>query len=137
MELDNIGAYKSPNKEHGFNFIFEGEIRFGPTYYKIELDGKLITSRIFGFEFKWHPESKYLALQEWLTTDYKIGPITTLTLIDMNNKNYARISKADKGFIKPIKFENDLIIFEKEYFTSGKKVEFEININEIKNWGKQ
>lgn len=133
--MDNlIGAYKSPDKQHGFNFIFEGEIRFGPTYYKLKLDDKLITSRIFGFEFKWHPDSKFLALQEWLTTDYRKGPITALTLINLANRQFARISKSDKGFIKPIKFENDSIIFEKEFFASGKRTELEININEIDNW---
>lgn len=134
MEIDNKGAYKSPDKRHGFNFIFEGEIRFGPTYYKVQLDGGLITNRIFGFEFKWHPDSKYLALQEWLTTDYRKGPITSLTIIDLDNGLFAKISKADKGFIKPLRFEDNLIVFEKEFLETGKKAEYEININEIHNW---
>jgi hypothetical protein len=134
MENDIKGAYKSPGKKHGFNFIFEGEIRFGPTYSKLQLDGKLISNRIFGFEFKWHPDSKYLALQEWLTTDYQKGPITTLTIIDLENGKFARVSKADKGFIKPLKFEDNSIIFEKEYIGTGKKGEYEISLLEIKNW---
>ena len=108
MEIKEIGAYKSQDKKHGFDFIFEGEIRFGPTYYKIKLDGQLIENRIFGFEFKWHPNSTFLALQEWLTTDYQKGPITTLTLIDLQNGKLARISTADKGFIKPIEFNNQI-----------------------------
>ena len=128
------GAYKSPGKVHCFDFIFEGEIRFGPTYYKLKLDGKLINNRIFGFEFKWHPKSKYLALQEWLTTDYQKGPITTLTIVDLKTRKFAKISKAEKGFIKPLKFENDLIVFEKEYLASGKKGEYEISLLEIQNW---
>ena len=131
------GAYKSPGKIHGFDFIFEGEIRFGPTYYKLKLDGKLIKNRIFGFEFKWHPESKYLALQEWLTTDYEKGPITALTIVDLKSRMFAKISKAEKGFINPLKFQNKLIIFEKEYLVSGKTVEYEINYEQIKNWEKE
>ncbi|HNP20276.1 MAG TPA: hypothetical protein PKL31_17680 [Fulvivirga sp.] len=133
MENDIKGAYKSPDKKHGFNFIFEGEIRFGPTYYKIQLDGQIISNRIFGFEFKWHPDSKYLALQEWLTTDYQKGPITTLTIIDLENGKFARVSKADKGFIKPLKFEGNLILFEKEYIGTGKKGEYEIHLFDIYN----
>ena len=86
-----IGTYKSPEKSHGFDLIFEGEIRFGPEYYRLKLDGNLIPNRIFGFEFKWHPESKYLALQEWLTTDYKKGPITALTLVNMKTRKFAKI----------------------------------------------
>lgn len=134
METDNIGAYKSPDKKHGFDFILEGEIRFGPTYYKIKLDGELISNRIFGFEFNWHPNSTFLALQEWLTTDYQKGPITALTLVDLERKKFAKISQADKGFIKPLKFVNEQIIFEKEYFETGKKIKSEIKLNEIKNW---
>jgi len=134
---EKIGAYKSPGKIHGFDFIFEGEIRFGPTYYKVKLDGEMIKNRIFGFEFKWHPESKYLALQEWLTTDYQKGPITALTIIDLKTRKFAKISKAEKGFIKSLKFENELIIFEKEYLASGKTVEYEINYEQIENWEKE
>ena len=134
METEKTGAYKSQNKKHSFDFIFEGEIRFGPTYYKIKLDGQLIENRIFGFEFKWHPNSTFLALQEWLTIDYQKGPKTALTLIDLQKGKVARISTAEKGFIKPIKFNNDIIIFEKEYLANGKIVEYEINLDEIKNW---
>jgi hypothetical protein len=134
METENTGAYKSPGKKHGFDFIFEGEIRFGPSYFKVNLDGQIISDRIFGFEFKWHPESKYIAFQEWLTVDFKKGPITTLTLVDLENKKIARISRADKGFITPIKFEKYSIVFEKEYFGTGKKVEYEIKLSEVKNW---
>ncbi|OOG68137.1 hypothetical protein [Flavobacterium sp. A45] len=134
METEKIGAYKSQDKKYAFDFIFEGEIRFGPTYYKIKLNGQLIANRIFGLEFKWHPNSTFLALQEWLTIDYQKGPITALTLIDLEKGKFARISTADKGFIKPIKFNNDIIIFEKEYLANGKIVEYEIKFNEIKNW---
>lgn len=132
-----IGTYKLPGEVHEFDFVFEGEIRFGPTYYKLKLDGNLIKNRIFGFEFKWHPESKYLALQEWLTTDYKKGPTTALTLVDLKTREFAKISKAEKGFIKPLKFENELIIFEKKYLASGKTIEYEINYQQINNWGKE
>lgn len=134
METEKIGAYKSQDKKYAFDFIFEGEIRFGPTYYKIKLNGQLIANRIFGLEFKWHPNSTFLALQEWLTIDYQKGPITALTLIDLEKGKFARISTIDKGFIKPIKFNNDIIIFEKEYLANGKIVEYEIKFNEIKNW---
>jgi hypothetical protein len=134
METEKIGAYKSQDKKNGFDFIFEGEIRFGPTYYKIKLNGQLIENRIFGFEFKWHPNSTFLALQEWLTIDYQKGPITALTLIDLQKGKFAKISTAEKGFIKPIKFDDDIIIFEKEYLANGKIVEYEIKLDEIKNW---
>ncbi|ARV16254.1 hypothetical protein [Polaribacter sp. SA4-12] len=136
MENNIKGAYKSPRKTHGFDFIFEGEIRFGPEYYKLKLDGMLISNRIFGFEFKWQPESKYLALQEWLTTDAQKGPITALTLVNLDTREFARISKTEKGFVKPLRFEKELIIFEKKYLATGKTVEYEINYLQIENWKK-
>lgn len=98
------------------------------------MDGKIIKDRIFGFEFKWHPDSTFLALQEWLTTDYRKGPITALILIDLKFKRIAQISIADKGFIRPIKLENNLIIFEKEYLAKGKAIEYELELDSIENW---
>jgi len=131
---DPFGAYKSPGKKHGFNFIHEGDIRFGPSYYKIELDGKLILDRYFGFEFKWHPNNKYLALQEWLTTDERKGPLTALTLVDLENRSLALTSKAEQGFIIPLEFRDNTIIFIKEYYGNHKKEECEINIDNINTW---
>jgi len=132
----HLEKYKSPNELHRIHFILEGEIRFGPPYYKIAIDDYIIPERIFGLEWKWHSMSTFLALQEWLTIDYKKGPITALTLIDLNDKKIAKISIAEKGFIKPINFENNIIIYKKEYFQYKGKIEneYEINIKEIKNW---
>lgn len=132
--MDKAGSYKSPMHLHAFNFIWEGTIRFGPTYYRIELDGVRIRNRFFGFEFKWHPKAEYLALQEWLTTDYAKGPITCLTLIDLRHKKIAQISKANSGYIRPIKFIENKIVFEKEYLSQGVIKEFEIELNHITNW---
>ena len=131
-----IGAYKSPGMIHSFDLIFEGEIRYGPTYYKLMLDGELVKKRNFGFEFKWNPKAKYLALQEWLTIDYQQGPITALTIVNLKTREFAKISKADKGFIKPLKFENQLIVFEKEYLANGNTVTYEIDCEQIQNWEK-
>jgi len=133
-EAKSIGAYKSPRHKHGFNFIYEGEIRFGPAYYKVELDGLTITNRTFGFEFKWHPDNKFLALQEWLTTEERKGPITALTLVNLEDRTFARISTVEQGFITPLAFENNVIVYKKEFFGSGKTVEFEIDLNSISNW---
>ena len=96
------------------------------------MDNQIIPKRIFGLEYKWHPESTFLALQEWLTIDYQKGPITALTLIDLEYRRIAKISVANNGFIKPIRFENNLVIFEKIYLE--KSIEYEININGINNW---
>jgi len=131
---ENTVTYKSPNKEFRFEFVYEGEIRFGPPFFKLILNGKLVKGRIFGEAFKWHNESNFLALQEWLTTDYKKGPITSLALIKLTTNESARIATANNGFIEPVKFEENLIVYNKNYYQTVLKEEFEINIEEIKNW---
>jgi len=89
---------------------------------------------MFGHKFKWHPDSTFLAFQEWLTIDNRKGTITALNLIDLETGKYARISKAGKGFIKPVKFDHGTIIFEKESPASGKIDRYEIKLDEINNW---
>lgn len=129
-----MGAYLSPDKIHSFDFIAEGEVRFGPDYYKIRLNGQLISDRIFGFTFKWHPDSKYLALQEWLSTEYRKGPVTGLTIVNVEKFRFATVAKANGGFIKPIAFEDGLIIYEKEYLDKGRIERCEVTLAEINDW---
>ncbi|MEM9832470.1 MAG: hypothetical protein AAF944_17690 [Bacteroidota bacterium] len=129
-----IGAYKSPNKKYGFDFLFEGEIRFGPQYYRVRLNGKELKNRIFGFEFKWSNDSDYLALQEWLTTDYANGPDTALVIIDLDKKNVARISRAHGGFIVPLNFKDGKVIYQKKVLSRAQITEYEIELDKIENW---
>lgn len=128
------GEYLSPGKTHGFDFLYENEIRFGPAYFRVKLDGKVIVNKLFGDVFKWHPESKFLALQEWLTTDVRKGPFTALFIIDLEQRKFARVSKAEQGFIVPVKFENNIIVFNKEYYGKGKTIECEIDLSKIEDW---
>lgn len=47
----------------------------------------------------------------------------------------ACISTVYKGFITPIKFEEDVIIYEKDY-SFGQKGEFEVDLRTVLNWEK-
>ena len=127
-------TYHSPNKEYKIDFILEGEVRFGPAYFTIKLNGELVQNRIFGYAFRWHPDSTFLALQEWKTSDYRSGPYTILTIIDLQNKKLARIAEADKGFIQPIRFEKNNLTFEKAFIGKGTKLKDEIDLNSVGNW---
>lgn len=133
--MNSTPKYRSPDGKHKLSFFLEGEIRYGPSYYKLELNGKPIKNRIFGFVNLWHPESRFLALQEWLTTDYQEGPITSLTIVDLKEMLIANISTLPKGFISPINFEEDVIIYQKDY-SFGQKGEFEMDLRTVKNWQK-
>lgn len=128
--------YYAPDKKNSFEFIYEGEIRFGPPFYKIKLNGQFLENKLFGFEFKWDSNSKYLALQEWETIDYKKGPITNLFLINLENLQFSRLFQTTKGFVYPSKFENDYLIAERQYLQSGKIEREKLELTNIKNWFK-
>ena len=74
MSLSPDGRYKAVLE-------YEGEVRFGPSYCRLELNGKPLSGRIFGEVLCWSDDSRYLALQEWLSTDYGKGPVTRVLLI--------------------------------------------------------
>lgn len=131
---DHNTIFKSPDYEHQIRFVFCGEIRFGPFYYHLELDGRQIPDRIFGEAYLWHPESTHLALQEWLTTDYGKGPITALSVIHLSSMKLARTNIATKGFIHPVRFEDDQLSFRTHYAAKDLIESSEINLNEIENW---
>lgn len=76
-----------------------------------------------------------MALQEWLTTDYQEGPITSLTIVDLREMRIANISTLHKGFMSPINFEEDVIIYEKAY-SFGQKGEFEMDLRTVMDWKK-
>ncbi|MFM2388042.1 MAG: hypothetical protein RL660_2799 [Bacteroidota bacterium] len=127
--------YVSPDNKHIVEFVTAGEIPFGPEYFNIKVNNQLVADRIFGIGLIWHPDSIIVALEEWLTTDRKLGPKTALTLLHLENRQTAQISIADKAFIKPLLFENGKIIFQKDYsLRQAKIIEFEILLDNIKNW---
>lgn len=128
-------SHQSPDLSHRIDFLYQGEIRFGPACYRVKLDGRSLKKRNFGLEFLWDEKSEFLALQEWQTTEFGKGPVTILLLIDLKNNRMARLSVADQGFIKPLRFENENIIYKKE-MTTGQIIEYEIEIDTIENWEK-
>lgn len=62
---------KSPNGIHSVEKILEGGIRFGPEYFRLRIDGRDVPNKIFGHPMAWSNDSRFLAVQEWLTE----GPI--------------------------------------------------------------
>lgn len=133
--MENI-PIRSPNKLHSLKFIYQSEIRFGPMYFRVIINNGSLKNRVFGDEFKWHSNSEYLALQEWLTTSERKGPRTALAIINLENELIARVSEAKGGFIKPIKFEGNKIIFDKGFYNRGVTQEYEIDLDNINNWEK-
>ena len=113
---------------------YAGEIRFGPAYYSLMIDKLSFGERVFGASCLWSPKSRYFAVQEWETTSEEPGPRTRLLLIDLQTKQECVLSRAEKGFIVPKKFENDRLIYTKEYHGQGVTQEFEIEFQKVNRW---
>ncbi|WP_253272487.1 hypothetical protein [Pectobacterium brasiliense] len=52
------------DRQHTAMLICVGEIRFGPPYFSLSIDGSDLEGRIFGRKLLWSPDSRYLAVQD-------------------------------------------------------------------------
>lgn len=124
------------DQQHTAMLIYVGEIRFGPPYFSLSIDGNALEERVFGKELLWSPDSRYLAVQEWLSTAERDGPQTALLCIDVIEERQCQISQAAGGFIVPIRFEDDTLIYEKQYFGAERNgtTEYEIPFTALSRW---
>ena len=124
----------SPDAQHTAHLLVAGEIRFGPLYFSLAVDDFSFGERIFGDAHLWSPASNVLAVQEWLTTDYGEGPITTLVLIDLDRRREATLVRVTKGFVVPEAFADSKIVYRKEFGGQATDQHFDLEIAEIKEW---
>lgn len=105
MEL----TYPSPDGKREARLVIAGEIRFGPQYFSLILDGKKLPERSFGEGLLWSPDSRYLAVQEWMTTEESDGPITRALVIDAARSLQCVLAQAN-GWVEVDAeiFKNDL-----------------------------
>ncbi|WP_010515132.1 hypothetical protein [Leptospira licerasiae] len=124
----------SPNKQYKYELIYEGEVRFGPPYYSLKLNNKSVKNRTFGEEARWSNDSRYLAIQEWLTIDYVEGPITRVMLFDMQTRKYITFKELDKGFVEEFKFVNNQLIYINHYYGIKTIEEVKLELSSINKW---
>ncbi|MEQ9885861.1 hypothetical protein [Pectobacterium zantedeschiae] len=124
------------DRQHRAMLICAGEIRFGPPYFSLSIDGKALEERVFGKEMLWSPDSRYLVVQEWLSTVERDGPQTALLCIDVLEEKQCQVSQAAGGFIVPVRFEDDKLIYEKQYFGGERNgiTEYEIPFTALPRW---
>lgn len=133
MDAFNIHS-PSPDGQHTAHFVVGGEIRFGPLYFSLSIDDYSFGPRIFGDAHLWSPTSQLLAVQEWLTIDYSVGPITTLLLIDLERRREATLVRVTKGFVVPESFEGSRIVYRKEFGGQAGDQHFDQDIAQIREW---
>jgi hypothetical protein len=126
---------QSPNKTIAGWLRYESEIRFGPSYYSLHVRNLgALRNRLFGIPFLWSEDSRYLALQEWISTKESEGPWTRLLLIDFETQLGSQVSGAKSGFIVPARFESQKIVYVKTIDETS--TEYEVEIPSVHNWGK-
>ena len=127
---------RSPDGRHTAVLEIAGDVRFGPPYFSLKVDDRDFRKRVFGDACLWSDDSNLFAIQEWLTTSYQDGPKTALTLFDLPNHAECRVSWADRGFIVPAAFEDNLLVYKKQYLGKGITKEFEMDLRSLKRWKK-
>jgi hypothetical protein len=130
-DLESI-IYQSPNNQHKAELVYKDEIRFGPAYYSLIIDGKLLVNRIFGDHACWSKSSQYFAVQEWLSTDYAKGPITRVMLFEIENNCFVELSVLESGFVDKFSFEGKLFVYTRE--AKGITKEVEVDIEAVEQW---
>jgi hypothetical protein len=106
----------SPGGDHTAEFLYAGEIRFGPAYYMVRLDGRLLRKHLFGMRYfgegcLWSADSRYLALSEWRSFAEKQGPDTQLVVIDIPAQRDFAVARVRGGFGEPARFEGNTLVY--------------------------
>lgn len=125
---------RSPNGMHRAALLFEGDIRFGPEYFRLSIDDRIVPHRIFGKPLQWSAGSRFIAAQEWLTMDYAAGPITCAALIDVNEWKIARLPLIRKGFAEDFRFDNGVLKYRKNCPAKATVCEADVVLRAIRNW---
>ena len=119
--------------------MYEDDIRWGPPYYRLRLDGRPLAGRIFGRPLRWSDDSRFLAAQEWLTTDYAKGPITRAVVFDVAQHRWAALPATHKGFAESFDFAGARLTYREHYYperapTPGRPDEVAIEVSTITTW---
>lgn len=113
----------SPDGSRVARLVDVGEIPFGPPYFSLWIDALSFDDRIFGDSIRWSDDSRMLAIEEWLTTDRQLGPLTLLTVIDVSRKKQCAIARADKGFIAIHSFAGGIVSFQERYYGQNAEID--------------
>lgn len=126
---------RSPNGTRRADLLLAGEIRFGPAFYRLSIGGRAVPHRIFGAPLCWSADARFLAAQEWLTTDYGTGPVTCAVLIDVAAWTIARQEVVVKGFAEDFRFGEDGVLHYAQVFPArGERVQARAAPDAISGW---
>lgn len=116
----------SPNNKFRLILKEKDEIPWGPVYYsaKVENCRIILWFRIFGENFLWSADSKYLFLQEWFTIDRKLAPKTGILAINLVKRRKKLVVKPVKAWAIPKKFDGNNNVLEYEIIKYSRDEKF-------------
>lgn len=127
-------VYPSPDGAHTVALTTIGHVRWGPTFHRLEVDDRQFKDLIVGGEVLWSDDSRFVVLQEWLTTDPMAGPTTVLTAFDVVHQRLRPLSRASRGYIRPVRFEGHVVVYTKAYAVENIVNEFEMDLDALGRW---
>ncbi|MEW6669211.1 MAG: hypothetical protein AB1512_28700 [Thermodesulfobacteriota bacterium] len=95
---------RSPDGRHRAVFHYEGEFHWGPAYFRLELDGKVFPNRLFDDGMCWSDDSRFFAVQEWMSTDYGKGPVCRVLIFDTEGEKYRLLRTVRNGSVTDFRF---------------------------------
>ena len=126
--------FESPDGHWRAGLVLAGEIRFGPCYYALQLNGRTLADRIFGEPLVWSEDSRHLVVQEWLTIDYGTGPRTRAVLIRPQEGRCAALAVVEKGFADQFRFGADVLRYCEVLPGRGEAIQREVALSAVKPW---
>lgn len=96
--------HRSPDGRHNPVFEYAGEFHWGPAYFRLKLNGKAFADRLFDFGMGWSDDSRFFAVQEWLSTDYRRGPVCRVLIFDTHREKYCLLKTVGNGSVTDFRF---------------------------------
>ena len=111
-----------------------GEVRYGPTFSELRIDGKAVAGKIFGTELAWSDDGRLIAVQEWLTTDYASGPKTRAMIINLVSQRYSCLETIDKGWAVAFRFEGANFRYEHFFAAEDRRAATGVALADLDVW---
>ena len=111
----------SPGDRHEVVLKVLGEIRYGPNYNALWIDGVELKGIHVGDNAEWL-SANLLALQEWIHVAGREGPDTRVLVIDADKRLLFRGPVIDRGLVADFRLEGEQVAY-RIWFNGGPRIE--------------
>ena len=133
-------VFLSPDKKYKAVLTYNGEIQADQACYSMSIDGlhASFAERVFGDVCLWSPDSRFLAVQEWIETyEDKAPKACLLSIIDVVARRECVIANVEvsKGNILPEDFIGESLMYKVVYYGQfGTTKSFETKFRYLDGW---